>query len=454
MNITELKNEGLAREFKITVPASTMQKAVSDRLLEMSQSLKLPGFRPGKVPAAVVKQRLGADALREAVNDAVNDSASKALTERNLRPAMQPKVDIGNYIEGQDLEFTLAVEILPEIVAADFSKLQLEKLIAPVADSEIDEQLQNLAKTLRKTDAVQRAAKMGDVLIIDFAGESEGKAHDGMSAQGRSLELGSKSFIDGFEEQLVGAKAGDSVTVKVTFPEQYHATELAGKPASFKVDVKEVREPQAQPIDDALATMLGMADLAELKKRITEQLDENHKSLSRQKLKRQLMDQLADMHDFVVPQGMVEAEFAGIWQQVQQAKQAGQLAADEASKSDDDLRADYHNIAERRVRLGLLLADVGQKQKITVGQDELTKALVEEARRFPGQEQAVFDYYSKNRQALEGLRAPLFEDKVVDYVLALATISEKKVTIEELMAEPEAETKPAKASKAKSKKSA
>ncbi len=453
MQVTETNADGLKREFKVVVPAAQLEARTETRLAEIAREVKLPGFRPGKVPLKIVRQKYGASILGEVLEAAVNEGTGSAIQEKGLKPAMQPKVEITSYAEGKDLEFTVALEILPEITAMDFATLSLEREKAQVPEAEIADTLKRIAERHESSETVERASAAGDVVVIDFVGKKDGEAFPGGSAQGYSLKLGSNTFIPGFEDQLVGKKAGESAVVDVTFPEGYGNEELAGKPAQFDVTVHEVREPKAAEIDDELAKKVGMDGLDALKQAIKDEITRELDGIARTKLKRALLDQLAANHDFEVPAGMVDQEFEAIWKQVEQDKEAGRLDPSDAGKDDDTLKADYRALAERRVRLGLLLADVGQKNEVTVTQDDVNKALIEEARRFPGQEHLVFQYYKSNPDALNSLRAPIFEDKVIDFILELAKVADKEVSVEDLRKDPDAADE-GKAEEAKPKKKA
>ena len=453
MQVTETNADGLKREFKVVVPAAQLEARTETRLAEIAREVKLPGFRPGKVPLKIVRQKYGASILGEVLEAAVNEGTGSAIQEKGLKPAMQPKVEITSYAEGKDLEFTVALEILPEITAMDFATLSLEREKAQVPEAEIADTLKRIAERHESSETVERASAAGDVVVIDFVGKKDGEAFPGGSAQGYSLKLGSNTFIPGFEDQLVGKKAGETAVVDVTFPEGYGNEDLAGKPAQFDVTVHEVREPKAAEIDDELAKKVGMDGLDALKQAIKDEITRELDGIARTKLKRALLDQLAANHDFEVPAGMVDQEFEAIWKQVEQDKEAGRLDPSDAGKDDDTLKADYRALAERRVRLGLLLADVGQKNDVTVTQDDVNKALIEEARRFPGQEHLVFQYYKSNPDALNSLRAPIFEDKVIDFILELAKVADKEVSVEDLRKDPDAADE-GKAEEAKPKKKA
>ena len=440
-NVQVLKQDGLKHEFSVTVPKQVVDEQRRLRLVEISKTAKFPGFRPGKVPMTVIEQRHGDAARAEALDKAVSDAAESALSERKLRPALQPKIELLTIAEDKDLEFKLAVEVLPEVTPGDFSILSLERPTADVEDAKVDEVITNFSKRAREPELVteSRVAKLGDVLVIDFDGSVDGEKRPGMKGDDHRLELGSKSFIDTFEEQLVGSKVGDKKTIKVSFPEQYHAAELAGKKAEFAVEVKELRQIKPVELNDALAKEMGFPSLELLRERVRTDISVDYQRISRGVVKRALMDKLAEQHSFAVPAGLLDAEFGGIWKQVQDAKAKGELPEEDQKKTEDELRAEYLGIAERRIRLGLLLAEVATQNKLEVSSNELRNALMEEARRYPGQEKAIFDYYTKTQGAIERIRAPLLEEKVVDFIIGKAKVTDKKITPDELLKLPEEE---------------
>src|SRR5690348_7264008 len=437
MQVRETSAEGLKHEFTVVVAAAEIEKKIQDRLAEIGRSVRLPGFRQGKAPLALLKKRYGPSVMGEVVERAVNDSSSAAIKEHKLRPALQPKIEIVSFNEGKDLEYKLAVEVLPDIGPVSLDGIALERWKADVPDSEIDQALERIAKQQRKTAPVERAADKGDFVRIDFKGAIAGVAFPGGSADNYLLELGSGGFIPGFEDQLVGSKAGDARTVAVTFPADYGNAELAGKVAEFAVTVKEVRQAEAQPIDESLAAAVGMENLAELRQAVRERIEREYSGITRQRLKRELLDQLAARFSFAVPAGMLDLEFQHLWREVeaerQRAKEGG--APDpEASKNDVELKAEFQALSERRVRLGLLLNEIGRTNSLTVTAEELNRAVIERARSFPGQEREVLDFYRNNPQALDSLRAPIYEDKVVDFVLGKVNVTERAVPPSELTA--------------------
>ncbi|HTG23859.1 MAG TPA: trigger factor [Reyranella sp.] len=448
MQVTELPAEGLKRQFKIVVPAGDLSAKVDERLAEMARTAQMPGFRAGKVPVGLLKKQYGQALFGEAVEQAVNSSTAKAIEDRGLKPAMQPRVDLKQLEEGKDVEFEVAIEVLPEIGKLDFSDVALERLKATVPDKDVDEAIDRIAKANREQKPVDppRPAQKGDAIKLDFVGSVDGKEFPGGAAQDYTLEIGSGSFIPGFEDQLIGAEVGKEVDVKVTFPAEYGAPELAGKDAVFKCTIKEILEFVDKPADDELAKKNNFENLEAMRKAVADRIGQDYARISRSMIKRQLLDKLADAHKFAVPEGLVESEFNAIWQRIEEAKKNGQKLEDDEEK----MRKEYRDIAERRVRLGLLLADVGRSNAIDVTPEELNQAVMREAMRYPGQERQVLEFYGKNAELKEQLRAPIFEEKTVDFILELAKVAEKPVTPEELLeaarkAEEADEEKPAEA---------
>lgn len=454
MQVTETKNEGLSREFTIRVEARDINEKVDARLGELGKDLTLPGFRPGKAPISLLHKRYGKAVMGEVLEAAVSDSSSQAMAERGLTPAMQPRIEITSFDEGKDLEYRLQVELMPDFEPADFSRISLERMTVKVSDKEVDDALARIAEQNRRTEAVAkpRKAKAGDVVVIDFVGRTGGQEFPGGAGTDFHLELGSGRFIPGFEEQLIGANPGDQVAVKVTFPQDYSSQDLAGKDAEFDVTVREIREYVASPVDDEMAGGMGFDNVAALRGAVRENLEREYAGMSRTALKRQLLDKLAELHDFDVPPGMVDAEFEAIWQQFEQAREQGQIDEDDQNKSDDELKEEYRAIAERRVRLGLLLSEVGRRNNVEVGQDEVNRAVLAEAQRYPGHQEEVIQHYRNNPQALAELRAPLFENKVTDFILEMVKVTDRTGTMDELLEieRGKAEEKKAKAGKSKS----
>jgi trigger factor len=443
MQIVEKSGEGLSRVFGVTVPASELATRLDARIAEVAPQMNVKGFRPGKVPTAHVRRLYGKALMGEVVEQALNETTQKVLDDNKLRPAGQPELnpssDMDKVIEGGvDLAFDLAVEVMPEFEPIDPASIELTKPVYKITDAEVDESLDELAKQARTYEprtGKSLKAKDGDQLLIDFVGTIDGVEFAGGKAEGAELVLGSGQFIPGFEEQLTGAKPGDDIVVKVKFPEDYQAKDLAGKDAEFATKVTEVRAPVDGTADDELAKRLGLSDLAALKDLLRSNLAGRYDNSSRFKLKRALLDVLDTKHDFPLPPRMVEAEFGGIWQQVEADKARGGLPAEDAEKSEDQLKDEYRKIAERRVRLGLVLAEIGRKNEVVVTDQELTDAIMREARQYGAQAQQVFDMYRQRTDLQAALRAPIYEDKVVDLIFGKAKIDEKEVSKDELLEE-------------------
>ena len=444
MQIDETVSQDLHKQFTVTVPASELDSRVNARLEEMKPRVNLKGFRPGKAPVSFLKKQFGKSIMGEVVEAAVNEASQKAIADNKLKPALQPRVEpvgsVEDVVDGKsDLTFKVIVDLMPDFETSDPAKLTVERITADVSDADVNEALDRLAKNVRNYKTKDGAAAKDDVVVIDYEGRADGVPFDGGKGTDFNLTLGTGTFIPGFEDQLIGAKAGDSRDVKVTFPTEYHAPEMAGKDAVFAVTVKEVKVPEDAAIDDELAKKLGLDDLATLKDRVREQLTSDFKAAGRLHLKRRVLDALDNAHDFPLPPAMVDHEFANIWAQVEEElKREGKTAADEG-KTEDELKAEYRKIAERRVRLGLVLGKLGEQNGISVAGDEVQRAIMARARQFPGQEQQVFQFYANNPQAQAEIRAPLFEDKVVDFIAELATVNERKVDKETLFADPEDE---------------
>ena len=446
MQVTVTNTDGLKRELMVQVPAQDLETRLGAKLEEMKNQVRLKGFRPGKVPVSHLRKTFGKQVMTEIIQEAVGESSQKALADEALRPAFQPSIDLEGEIqevmEGKaDLTFKMSFEVVPTFELADFSKVSIERLVAEVKDADIEEALKRLAENQKNFEprAEGAAAENGDLLTVDFVGKIDGVAFEGGSAEDANLELGSGRFIPGFEEQLVGAKAGEEKTVNVTFPAEYGAEHLAGKDAVFEVKVKEVKAPAEVTIDDELAKRFGFDELAKLREALAEQIKSDFTRMSRMHLKRAMLDKLDELHDFELPPSMVEQEFEQIWQQFEHELQHQNKTAADLDEPEEDVKAEYRKIAERRVRLGLLLAEVGEKNSISVTEQELNQALAERARQFPGQERQLYQYYQQNPQAVQELRAPIFEDKVVDYIAELADVKDKTVTRDELFADPDAE---------------
>jgi len=444
MQITSTVSEGLHREFTVVIPQNDLNDRLTGKLEEMKPKLHLKGFRPGKAPVSFLKKTYGKSMMNEIVEAAVNESSQKAITDNALKPATPPKVDlVSEYqqvVDGKsDLEFTVKIDLMPEFDLADVAKLKVERLVGEVQDADVDEALNRLAEQSRTFSPRDEGApsEKGDLVVIDFVGKVDGLEFPGGKADDFRLNLGAGQLIPGFEDQLTGAKAGESRQLNVTFPASYTDATLAGKDATFDVSVKEVRKPDPIAIDGELAKKLGVDDLGTLKDRVREQLKSDFARASRLHMKRRILDALDKLHTFELPPAMVETEFDAIWKQVEaELKREGKTAADEG-KSEDELKKEYREIAERRVRLGLVLARIGEQNGITVSGDEVQRAIMARARQFPGQEQQVFDFYAKNPQAAAEIRAPIFEDKVVDFIAELAEVNDKKVDRETLFLDPD-----------------
>ena len=438
MQVTQITAEGLKREYRISVPAADIEGKMAARLDEVGREVRVPGFRAGKVPLAILRQRFG-DAVRgEILQSAIVDATSSTIEDEGIRPAMQPEIGDLKFDDGEDLEYTLNLELLPEIEPADFSALELERMVVEAEEGEVAEALERLASQHRHFSPAEEgaAAKDGDEVTIDFVGSIDGEPFEGGAADGFVLRLGSGQFVPGLEEQLVGAMSGATQTVGIDFPEDYPNEELRGRAASFAVEVKEVRTPDETGVDDELAKHLGFDDLGALKAAIGGQIEGEYERASRARLKRDLLDRLADSHSFELPPGMVTREFDTIWSQIEEAREKDNLDDEDKDLSEDDLRARYRGIAERRVLLALLLSEVGRANNIRVTEDEITRAMAEQARMFPQREAEIYEFYRENPEAMQSLQAPIFEDKVVDFIIEMARVTDRTVAIDELRAEP------------------
>jgi trigger factor len=448
MQVTEVANDGLKRAYAVVVPAGDIAAERSKRLAELGKDLRLPGFRPGKVPAKVVQQRYGEAVMSEVLEQSVNKATQQVVSDRGLRPALQPKIELVNFAPEADLEFKVEMELMPEIPMPDFSGIEVERLKAEPADEQVTQTLASIAGRNRTLEDVAevRPAVTGDVLVCDFVGRvaeppAEGATEPGEwtefpggKADDMPIEVGGTGFIPGFTDQLAGMSPGESRTIDVSFPAEYGSTELAGKAAKFDITAKALKRSVMPVLDDAFAKTLGFDDLGKLTDVLRGQLQQEYDNLSRLKVKRALLDGLAAKADFPVPEGMVESEFAQIWQRVESDLKAGRADDDDKGKDEDTLKAEYRAIAERRIRLGLLLSEIGRTNNITVSNDELMRAMRQEAGRYPGQEQQVMDFFRKNPQAAENLRSPIFEEKVVDFMLELAKVTDRHVAPDELSA--------------------
>jgi trigger factor len=445
MQVTQISGDGLSRIYGVIIPATELGAKLEEKIAEIAPKLRLKGFRPGKVPPAHVRRIYGKALMGELVQETLSESTQKVVEDAGLRiaaqPSLNPQSDLEEVIAGrQDLSFQLDVEVMPDFDPADVASLELVRLVHEPTDEEVDEALADLAgqsRTYEPREGENAKAADGDRLTIDFTGRIDGKEFEGGKGEDAQLVLGSGSFIPGFEEQLIGASAGDERTVQVRFPDAYAVERLRGKDAEFEVEVKEVAAPQETVLDDALAERFGLTDLEALKAALTANLAGQFAGATRMKVKRALLDKLDAAHDFPLPPKMVEAEFATIWREVEAERARGELDPDDAAKSEDDLKADYRKIAERRVRLGLVLAEIGRRNGVAVSDDEVLQAMRQEAVRYGNEAQRVFDLMRQNPQMQAQVRAPIFEDKVVDLILATAKVDDRNVSKAELLAEDE-----------------
>ena len=443
MQVTETLSQGLKRAYKVVLPAKDLATRLDGQLVEMKSKAKINGFRPGKVPVSYLKRVYGKSVMADVVQSAVTEANRKIVEDNGLRLANEPKIDFPTdqaeiekalAAEG-DLSYSVNIEVLPKFEIGSFADVELERLVLKVTDPEVDEAMQRLGDRNRSFTPREagEAAQSGDKTTIDFLGKIDDVAFEGGAGTDTDLVLGSNTFIPGFEDQLIGAKAGEERKVNVTFPETYGAANLAGKAAVFDVTVKAVAAPGAVEFNDEFAKGFGLEDLGKLKEAIRGNLQGEYDRMSAEKLKRALLDALDKRYSFELPDSLVEQEFAGIWQQVEaEQKRSGKTFADE-NTTEEAARAEYRGIAERRVRLGLLLAEVGEKAEVKITDDEMSAALVERVRQFPGQEKAIWDYYRNNQEALASVRAPLFEAKVVEHIVSQSKVTEKEVSKEELM---------------------
>jgi trigger factor len=444
MEITETLTQDLHREFKIIVGSSDLDEKLTGRIVEMRPRLNLKGFRPGKVPVSHLKKTYGKSLMGEIVNKIVNECSEQALKERSLTPATTPRVDfvseLETVVDGKaDLEFTVKVDLMPEFEIGNISDIEAERLVADVADEDVEKSIERLAESQKvfMDKGADAAAEMGDAVSIDFVGKIDGEEFEGGKSENFDLTLGSGSFVPGFEEQLVGVKQGDARTVKVTFPDDYGRAEISGKPAEFDVKVNSVKYAESVAIDDKLANAVGVENLAALNEAIHTQLKGEYSRASRNHLKRRILDALDESYDFSLPPGMVDTEFDAIWRHLESEIEREGKTAEEQEQSEEELKAEYRAIAERRVRLGLILAKIGEQNGLDVGQEELNKAVAARARQYPGQEQKIYEYIANNPQALAEIRVPIFEDKVVDFISELISVKDRSVDRETLFLDPD-----------------
>lgn len=448
MQVTETLNEGLKREIKIVVPAKDLEAKLTERLADAKGKVKLNGFRPGKVPAVHLRKMYGKSFMAEIINEILNETPRSVLAERGERSATQPKIEMSEdekeaekVLDGKaDFVFSLNYEVLPEIELKDVSAIEVTREIVDIPEKEVDEQIERVLSSTRTYAEKKGNAEDGDRVTIDYLGKLGDEPFEGGADNDAQLVLGSKTFIPGFEEQLIGTKAGDETQIKVTFPEDYGAAHLAGKEATFDIKVKEVAEPDELKIDDEAAKKLGLESLARLREVVCEQIESQYGSVTRQKVKRQILDALDKDYQFETPEQLVEVEFNNIWNQINaELKQAGRTFEDE-EMTEEGAREEYRRLAERRVRLGLVLSEIGEEAGVTVSDEELQRAIYAQVRQYPGQEKEIFEFFRRTPEAVANLRAPIFEEKVVDHLLEKIKVSDKKVTPEELMAEDEEDT--------------
>ncbi|MFD0918000.1 trigger factor [Pseudahrensia aquimaris] len=445
MQVNETLNEGLKREIEVVISAKDMIKKRDERLLDLKDKVKINGFRPGKVPLSHVSKLYGKSVMAELVNETIDENTKKVLAERAEKAAQQPKVSMTEdeaeaeeILSGnKDFNFTISYEVIPPFEIADFSKIKVERPVVEVTDKQIMEQVERIAESNATYQEKKGKAAKKDRVTMDYLGKIEGTPFDGGADTNAQLVLGSNTFIPGFEDQLIGMKAGDEGEVKVSFPEDYPAEHLAGKDAVFDVHVHEVAKPAKTEINDELAKNLGLDDLDKLKEVIKDQISGQYEQQTRQKVKRQLLDELDKTHKFDLPQGMVEQEFNNIWAQITRDLEQAERTFEDEDTTEEKAREDYQKLAERRVRLGLVLAEIGDKAEIQVTEEELQRALYEQVRQYPGQEKEIYDFFRSNPDAVGGLRAPIFEEKVVDHILESAKVTEKTVTEEELLKDDE-----------------
>ncbi len=438
MQVTETLAEGLKREYRIVVPAADIEGRIDDKLDELGRTVPVNGFRSGKVPRLVLRQRFGKSVREEVMRDVLSESSQQAMLDRGVKPALPPHIRDLKTGAGADCEYTMSVEAVPEFEPNDVKGMKLTRFVAEVSDSRVEETVRQFAereKDFRAADE-NHAAIAGDLVRMNYSGAIDGEPFEGGTAKDFRLVLGSGAFIPGFEDQLVGAKKGEMREVTATFPKDASNPALSGKTAVFAVEVVGVEEPQPVAVDDELAKRFGMADLGALRAAIRERAQDDYRGVARLKLKREVLDQLADGHDFDVPSGLVDREFEAIWRQIEQdMKRAGTTWAD-SDEDEETARKDYREIAERRVRLGLILTEIGRRNDISVPQNELNRAVMNRARLFPGREQQVFDMFRSDSSVMNELHAPLFEDRVIDFIIEMADVTEREVSEEELIREP------------------
>jgi trigger factor len=445
MQVTETLAEGLKHEFKVSVPASDLDAKADAKLVDLKDKVKLNGFRPGKVPVSHLKKVYGRSVMAETIDQTIRDTNTQIFTDRGFRLATEPKItmpteqkEVEELLAGKsDLTYTVAIEVVPTIQLADFKTFSVEKPVVEVTDAEVDEAIKRIADQNKPYSAKTEGAKAanGDRVTINFKGSINGELFEGGTGEGIPVVIGAGQFIPGFEEQLVGIGAGETRTLKVTFPKNYASEKLAGQPAEFETTATLIEAPGEAKIDDEFAKTLGLESLDKLKEAARERLVAEFAGATRQRVKRALLDRLDDSHKFEAPPSLIAEEFNLMWNSIKaEMESSGKTFADE-NTTEDAAKEEYQKIADRRVRLGLVLSEIGEKNKITVTDDEVSRAVIERARSMPGREKEVWDYYRNNANALAQLRAPIYEDKVVDFILELATVTEKKVSREDLFKE-------------------
>lgn len=440
MQVNEVKNENLAREYEVTVPAVDIDTAIDDKLKQVASTIKMDGFRPGKVPLKLVKKKHGKRVLGEVLEKVVSDTSKKVISEKDLRPALQPKIEIKSFNEGDDLAYSMSLEIYPEVPDVALNEITITKLEPTISEDDIKEGIERLCQSNRDWNPIakDRAAKEGDIVVIDFEGKVDDVAFEGGTAEGHQLELGTGAFIPGFEDQLIGSKKGDEKDVNVTFPEEYGSSELAGKDAVFHVKVHDILEASDPEVNDELAKKIGFDDLDKLKEAISEQLTRDYSGLARTFMKKELFDKLDKLCGFDVPEGMTSMELNALKEQTKEESHEHDAECDhdhDHSHDDKDATDDkeLETLANRRVRLGIYLADIGRKNDLQVTEDELRQAVFAQARSYPGQEMQVFEYFQNNVEALESLKGPIIEDKAVDYLFEKVTATSQSISTKELM---------------------
>jgi len=443
MQVNETLAEGLKRELTVTVPATELDSRLSEKLQDLKSRIRLNGFRPGKVPISHLRNLYGKSAMAEVVEATVSESSRQALTDRGEKAALQPEIamtedeaEANEILAGKaDLVFTMAYEVLPEFEIADFKGFKVERPLVDVTDEEIDERLNQIGQANRAYESVSRKARDGDRITLSYAGQIDGEPFEGGADQDAQITIGAGQFIPGFEAGLTGVKAGDEKTIEVTFPDDYQAAHLAGKAAEFLVEIKDVAEPGEIAFDDEFAKRLGLESLDKLRETIKGQIESEYGVATRQKVKRQVLDALDEKHSFDLPEKLVAQEFENIWRQITHDIEHHGKSFEDEGTSEEKARAEYQAIAERRVRLGLVLSSIGEEAEVEVSEEELQRALYAHVRQFPGQEQQVLDYYRNNPTAIQELRAPIYEDKAIDYILEFADVTDKPMTREELLAD-------------------